>query len=525
MRFKVGLCGCVLLLMVVGCRPGGVFLKPDQQTIIDRSVVDYPPDFDLKLYAQNLTGPSGFCFDQDGTMFIAEGGVGDTSPHIFGKRADDSIIEIYPHGTRVPFIQKQFKIYGPIGGICASNGKVFVSHRDAEGYGVITAFNYDGSHSTVTYGFPTQGEFGMTDRAINPNDNRLYFGVGAATNSGVVGIDDWTIGWLRKHPQVCDVSPVDLKLYGLKFYSKNPLAGLFSGSDISVTAPLQPFGVSDRTRIKKAVDNKANSAIYSVSQSGGDLQLVCYGIRMPRGIRFNEFRGYATINGMEFRGTRPIKDDPDAMVRILPNSGTWYGWPDYSTDMTPISDDRFQPQSQQEKFLVLKGGYPDTNQLIDKENSNLPGKLSPPTRDALLFGVFQPLAGASKFDFIPSSSNVAPYRKFRSHAIVALAGDRAPFATSGLPLVGPIGYKVVDVNIDDRKVSDFVFNTRGGPASKLGRNVIGLERPCDVKMGPDGSLYILDMGSFDMKDGKERVKSRTGKIFKLEPIVEPERPK
>jgi hypothetical protein len=44
-------------------------------------------------------------------------------------------------------------------------------------------------------------------------------------------------------------------------------------------------------------------------------------------------------------------------------------------------------------------------------------------------------------------------------------------------------------------------------------------------MGPDGSLYILDMGAFDMKDGKERVKSRTGKIFKLEPIVEPERPK
>jgi hypothetical protein len=226
---------------------------------------------------------------------------------------------------------------------------------------------------------------------------------------------------------------------------------------------------------------------------------------------------------MEFRGTRPIKDDPDAFVRILAN--TWYGGFDYSTDMTSIADDRFQPQSQQEKFLVLKGGYPDVNQLVDKENSNLPGKLSPPTRDPLLFGVFQPLSGAAKFDFVPSSSNVAPYRKFQAHAIVALSGDRAPFATSGLPLVGPIGYKVVDVNITDKKVSDFIFNTRGAPASKLGRNVIALERPCDVKMGPDGSLYILDMGAYDMKDGKERVKARSGKIFKLEPIVEPERPK
>ena len=49
---------------------------------------------------------------------------------------------------------------------------------------------------------------------------------------------------------------------------------------------------------------------------------------------------YRTNRGMELRGTRPIKDDPDAMLRITQD--TWYGFPDYSTDLVPITDPRFQ---------------------------------------------------------------------------------------------------------------------------------------------------------------------------------------
>ena len=179
-------------------------------------------------------------------MFVAEGGSDNRPIHIFGRRADESVIEIYPHGTRVPFINKPFRIYGPIGGIAASNGKLFVSHRDINDMGVITAFNYDGTHSTVVSEFPAQGEYGITDIAIHPGDGRLYFGVGPATNSGVVGIDDWAEGWLKKHPNASDVSPVDLKLYGLKFTSSNPFTGVFGGGDTGVTAAFQPFNTNDK---------------------------------------------------------------------------------------------------------------------------------------------------------------------------------------------------------------------------------------------------------------------------------------
>jgi len=50
-----------------------------------------------------------------------------------------------------------------------------------------------------------------------------------------------------------------------------------------------------------------------------------------------------------------------------------------------------------------------------------------------------------------------------------------------------------------------------------------LERPIDVKFGPDGSLYILDFGQMEMKNGKPEVKRGTGKIFKLV-ASEPEAP-
>ena len=522
MRLNAGLLLCLTLLLTVGCKTSVTFIRPDQQPTLDRAVVDYPSNFDFKEYAQNLNCPTAICFDPDGTMFVVEGGFDNQPLHIFGRRADNSTIEIYPRGTRVPFINKPYKIYGPVGGIAANNGKLFVSHRDANDMGVITAFGYDGSHSTIVSEFPAQGEYGITDIAIHPGDGRLYFGVGPATNSGVVGIDDWSIGWMKKHPDACDVSPVDLKLYGLKFTSPNPFTGFFGSGDTAVTAPFQKFNTNDKTRIPKAPNGRANSCVYSISPSGGDLTLVAYGVRLPRGLGFTEGGAgpYATNDGMEMRGTRPIKDDPDAFIKVV--EGMWGGFPDLTTVMTPVTEERYQPPSS----LMSKTGYPDVNPLIDPENSNLPQKLLPPRPFDLLKGSFAPMSGAAKFEFIPENSMIAPYRKFRGQAIVALAGDRAPFATSGQPLTnGPVGYKVVAVNIENKKVSDFIYNVRGLPASKIGRGALALERPCDVKLAPDGSLYVLDMGAYTMKDGKIRVSPHTGRIFKLTPIIEPERPK
>jgi glucose/arabinose dehydrogenase len=115
-----------------------------------------------------------------------------------------------------------------------------------------------------------------------------------------------------------------------------------------------------------------------------------------------------------------------------------------------------------------------------------------------------------------------PFSEFFHSAIVALDGDRAPFATSGSKeFEGPVGFKVSRVDLDTKQVKDFIRNTTGTPASQQPYGTVALERPIDVKFGPDGALYILDFGRMENKNGVPRLFPNTGRIFKLVPTTPP----
>jgi glucose/arabinose dehydrogenase len=269
-----------------------------------------------------------------------------------------------------------------------------------------------------------------------------------------------------------------------------------------VTAPFQPFGVSNQTRIPAARNGKPSGAIYSISPEGGDLKVEAWGVRNPRGLTAEPEGGriYFTDDGMDLRGTRPVKDDPDVVFRLLPQA--FYGWPDFSRTLEPISSAKYQPPPE----LAAPSGYSELSELI---NSTAEMRVTP----NLVVAPLPALSGAAKLDVVPSSG---PFREFHDTLIVALWGDRAPFATSGRKMIGPTGYKLVRVDPFNHRVEDFVFNPKGGPASTLHPGV-GLERPVDVKFGPDGALYILDFGELQMKSGKEKIGPGTGKVFRLVP--------
>jgi hypothetical protein len=77
-------------------------------------------------------------------------------------------------------------------------------------------------------------------------------------------------------------------------------------------------------------------------------------------------------------------------------------------------------------------------------------------------------------------------------AFVAEFGDQAP-ATG--KVLGPVGYKVVRVDVTNGLVEDFAVNRSraNGPASVLGGG--GLERPVSARFDPEGrALYIVDFG-------------------------------
>jgi glucose/arabinose dehydrogenase len=509
----------LLASLIGGCARLPVVYKPREQQTLDRRYVEYPTGFELKLAMANLTAPTAIAFDTDGTLLIAEGGIEGDEPRIFALKPDSATLAVvYPTSRRIPFspLQPGFQIYGPIGGMTADQHRIFVSHRDKEGRGVITQFGYDGSHKTIVGDLPAEGDFGVTDLVVGPNQ-RLYFGVGSATNSGIVGLDN--IRWLRGKQGYCDQSYTDLELLAVRFITKNPFAGLFGGSDIINTGAFQPFGVSSRAVISKVANGKPSASVCSVPLGGGDFQVEAYGVHLPRGLAFDSSnRLFVSNDGMELRGSRPVQDDPDVLLWIrhgLPPE--WWGWPDYSANLLPITDKRFQPPIP----IILPTGFPKLVFLIDHRSSEL-REIDDNVR-SYVKATFPPLSGTAKLAFAPGTG---PWRRWQGEAFIAQSGDRAPYATSGYPLKAPVGYKVVRVNPESRQVAEFIHNTDFLPASKskhMSRGAIALERPIDVKMSPtDGSLYVLDFGEVEYKpDGREKIARASGKLFRLTPAAQP----
>jgi hypothetical protein len=504
-------------LLAGGCATRPVFIPAAYRHTIDRRIVEYPSGYELKLYMTNLTCPTAFCIDENGNKIVAEGGIDGRDPRILLFHPDGSISSIYPTKTRIPIVKPGFRIYGPIGGIVAYKGTIYVSHRDSDDNGVITAFTYNGDHRTIVAGLPAQGDFGVTDLAIPPSplEPRLYFGVGAATNSGVVGLDNWEEGWVRAHPEACDLPFQTLNLLGYRFNVDNPEASLFSPSSL-VTVPYAPLGTGDIAQVP-AVQfplQKPTGAIFSVALDGGDLKVEAWGVRDPEGVALDDYGSvYVTDRGMELRGTRPVERDPDALFRLSGLRGEWLGYPDYSRDLLPIYEPQFQPPV----WMTIPTGYQNVKFVIDHEAS----KLSPPDH-SLLQATFDWQSGAGKMAFFPDSG---PFHtpRFEGQLLVALWGDRYPFSTSGRPIPSPLpGYRIVRVDLNSRnvqgQVNDFIFNTEGGPGSALSDGGSeALERPIDVKFGVDGNLYILDFGKATFKHGQLKAVDGSGKMYILQP--------
>ncbi len=509
------------LVLAAACAVGGCtrsprILLPDEQRIIDRQLVEYPAGYELRRYVTDFLAPTAMAFMADGTMLVATSEP-DKEPVIWQIAPGAAKpTKFYPREQQflnIPLPRTGWRMFGPIGGMVVVDGNVIVTHRDENGLGVVTSLDPKGGHKTLCAGFPCQGDYGLTDIAYDSRTGRVWFGCGTVTNSGVVGLDNWAIGWVRQHPEAHDLPLKDIELLGYKFQTFNPIAGLFGPADIAVTAPFQAFNQSFSIRVKASPDGKPSGAIYSVPATGGFANVEAYGVHLPRGIAFNEFGSpYITNNGMEMRGTRPIKDDPDSLIHLPPGL-VWLGWPDYSAIFEPISEARYQPP----ESLVVQSGYGQIRAIIDQKASGL----TPPVRDSLLETAFPSLSGAAKLAFTPTGGAFG--KDFAGSVIVALSGDRTPFASGGVTLPRPVGFKVVRVDLDRHTARDFVRNVGDLPGSKIDeRNRSFIERPIDIKFGPDGAMYILDEGQMVMKHGREQFNSKfTGQIYRLVPVEKP----
>ena len=506
-----------------GCQGRLRVYAPGERPIVDRRFVEYPTGMQLAIVAEGFTAATALAVGEDGLVYVADRGARGKEVRITRINPGSGVrTPIYPIDPRpvLGILDSRFRLYGPVGGLAVMGNELLVSARDRSGDGVVVAFDLSKLSEddpppmrTVAGELPARGDHSVTDLAIHPTTGRLYFGLGSATNSGVVGVDNWKVGWLRDHSGFHDQPLVDLKVGGYRFDTEDPEAGPLNPDKVN-TAPFNPFRTSNQ-RIKAAPGGKPGAAIYSVSPEGGDLRVEAHGLRHPRGLAFNEFGNlYAGNQGMELRGTRPVKDDPDAILRVplSANFGpvasapaaTWFGWPDYSADLVSITDVRFQPPP----ALLGRTGYRELSPLIDYNETDL----EVADRETLLSAVLPSLSGTAGMAFVPET-DVEELADYEGMLVVALNGDRAPFATSGLPLIQPVGFKFVIIDPDRRVVRDFIYNIAGRDRSKE-----MLDRPVDVAFAPDGSMYLLDMGEMRLRDGQERFKPGTGMLYRLAPL-------
>ncbi|MDQ3687288.1 MAG: sugar dehydrogenase, partial [Acidobacteriota bacterium] len=136
--------------------------------------------------------------------------------------------------------------------------------------------------------------------------------------------------------------------------------------------------------------------------------------------------------------------------------------------------------------------------------------LAPPD-PSLVLGLHEINSSPSLLDVAPAS-----WGDLAGQVFVAEWGDLAPATT---PLRdGFAGFLVSRVDPATGQVVPFVRNQMRGPASAQGAQGQGVERPYDVKFGPDGAMYIVDYGIARVnpaREGQYEFPPFTGAIWKV----------
>jgi len=413
----------------------------------------------FELVANNLSFPTGFSFDDTGAAYVAESGL-----PFGGAPAGGRILRLTNGGERELVATK---LRAPVNGVTWYRGGIYVSEGGHPGR--ISRFEPDGRQTVILDNLPGPGNYHTNMVAFGP-DAKLYFSQGAMTNTGIVGLDAYEIGWLRRLPHAHDVPGFDVTLAGFSAETDDPVRG---GPLRAVTGAFSPFGTAAGagTRIKKSVP--CTAAVMRCDIDGSHLELVAWGLRNAYGLGFlADGRLLATDQGADDRGSRPLGDVPDLLHVV--KEGAWYGWPDYIGNI-PVTHGRFTPER----------GAPPAFVLAD--HSELP----PPEGAVLEFPAH---CGALKFTVVPGEETT------EEDLIVALFGDERPMVAPAGPRAGR---GLARVRLRDWSIRSFL----AGP----------LHRPIDVAFRQEeNALYVLDFGEFEMgEDCRVIARPGTGRLCRI----------
>ncbi|WP_373494997.1 sorbosone dehydrogenase family protein [Aquiflexum sp.] len=468
-------------------------------------LIKLPPGFKISKVADKLDRPTSVTWDDEGKMYIMTAG-NDFLPE---RETIMSIMELKADGTTVEIANlSKHGIQAALVSMIWHKGWFYFTHRAENLTGAVSRVNKEGKIEPVFSGIiDNQAEHQINDIQVGP-DGMMYVSVGMAGNAAVMGMD---VGpFVMRSPEVKARPCRDIVLTGRNFLG--PDFRTEDEDDLVLTGAYVPFGIETSPgQVIKGVKLCGGSILkFDPENCGNTISTYAWGFRNLIGLTWDSHGNmFAAENGYDVRGLRPVKDYMDASLRI--HEGKWYGIPDFSANREPLTDSKFEAP---ESFLaeVFIGGSSIGKGLgfvIDHEASGL----TPPDPSVVL--------GKHEFNSSPSMLDVAPktWGNWADHVFIAEWGDLAPPTN---PLRGEdspaLGYRIVRVDPNSGIVNRFAENIGGGPASKRGMMGKGIERPFDVKFGPDGAMYVVDYGEVQIDFSKAPpydYQRNTGMVWKI----------
>ncbi len=438
-----------------------------------------PQGYRAEVVATGFNAPVHCTFGDDGACYVSEAGHKvESVPRVLKVNVET--------GEWEPFFtlpEERWIKTGAVTGACWHQGSLYLMNTDT-----LSRVGPDGTMEDIVTGLPGLGDHQANYPVVGP-DGKLYFGVGTATNLGVVGADNFGYEWLPKFPQFHDVPGGDITLVGNNYEYRNVLGSV---TETVRSGAFVPFGTETEAGQRIEGKVRCNGSVLRCNPDGSDLELVAWGLRNPYGIAFHpDGRLFVTEHGSDDRGGRYIVGDLDDFYQI--EQGRWYGWPDFASGIR-LDDPYWGDESKGQGRAPVLAEHPDPQ---------------PP----LPLVSFEAHTGANGVAFCSDERF-----GFYGDAFVALFGDIAPITTQ---IMTPAGFKVVRVDMRTRRVVDFAVNHIAGPASKLPHE--GFERPSHCEFGPDGALYVVDWGEIEIapEAGGLRMQKDTGILWRIRRTEEP----
>jgi len=308
-------------------------LKNDLEIKGDK--IKVPEGYSASVILKGLKSPTSIAIDELENIYIAE-----------NIKDKGRVIEYTQKGIYSVVIPQT---ENTISNIALHEGGLYISQK-----GEVSKFE-NGEVKDLVNGLPSLGDYSNNGIAFG-NDGLIYVCQGSATNSGIVGIDNYDKGWLMNNTYFHDYPPFDTVLGGKNFKSKNPLsANQYARANTGAFLPFNTISIASEA-IKGRLPG--NACVFRITPSGNVVDTFTWGIRNPMGIVIlPDSRVFISAQGMEDRGSRPIANGKDYIYEI--KKGAWLGWPDYEGG-DPVVLNKFKVKNQASPEFIMEL-HPTTN--------------------------------------------------------------------------------------------------------------------------------------------------------------------